>query len=168
MTQLSRTALKAFFQTGLKPTQSNFADLIDSVPNFVNLDPGTWLSKHILYSDISYAGTSYNLAFLSHAAKQFIDYWIVYSVTAFRGGTISACTMQPFSSVGGYPLAGVRDLYVAGGNFVSLRLGQFPYYACDMVNPWNSILTFTATGGNLNTLSQGEAYIYYKLTALTA
>jgi len=36
MTQLSRSALKLFFETGDIPTESNFADLIDSTPNFVS------------------------------------------------------------------------------------------------------------------------------------
>lgn len=36
MTQRSRSALKAFFETGDKPTEAQFADLIDSCPNFVD------------------------------------------------------------------------------------------------------------------------------------
>ena len=33
MTKINKAALKAYFQTGKIPTQSNFADLIDSVMN---------------------------------------------------------------------------------------------------------------------------------------
>lgn len=33
MTKINKQALKAYFQTGKIPTQSNFADLIDSVMN---------------------------------------------------------------------------------------------------------------------------------------
>ena len=33
MTRINKQALKAYFQTGKIPTQSNFADLIDSVMN---------------------------------------------------------------------------------------------------------------------------------------
>ena len=33
MSQQNRVNLKSFFQTGFKPTQSNFSDLIDSIPN---------------------------------------------------------------------------------------------------------------------------------------
>lgn len=36
MTALSRAALKAFFETGDKPTEAQFSDLIDSVPNLVD------------------------------------------------------------------------------------------------------------------------------------
>ena len=39
MTQRSRTALKAFFETGDKPTQQQFADLIDSVLNYTDDAP---------------------------------------------------------------------------------------------------------------------------------
>lgn len=33
MTKINKQVLKAYFQTGKIPTQSNFADLIDSVMN---------------------------------------------------------------------------------------------------------------------------------------
>lgn len=33
MTKINKQTLKAYFQTGKIPTQSNFADLIDSVMN---------------------------------------------------------------------------------------------------------------------------------------
>jgi hypothetical protein len=33
MTKINKQALKAYFQTGKIPTQSNFADLIDKIPN---------------------------------------------------------------------------------------------------------------------------------------
>lgn len=33
MTKINKQALKAYFQTGKIPTQSNFVDLIDSVMN---------------------------------------------------------------------------------------------------------------------------------------
>lgn len=33
MAKINKAALKAYFQTGKIPTQSNFADLIDSVMN---------------------------------------------------------------------------------------------------------------------------------------
>lgn len=33
MAKINKQALKAYFQTGKIPTQSNFADLIDSVMN---------------------------------------------------------------------------------------------------------------------------------------
>jgi len=36
MTQKSRLILKSFFETGDKPTEPEFVDLIDSVPNFAD------------------------------------------------------------------------------------------------------------------------------------
>lgn len=36
MAQISRVALKAFFETGDNPTEANFIDLIDSLFNFVD------------------------------------------------------------------------------------------------------------------------------------
>ena len=36
MAKINKAALKAYFQTGKIPTQSNFADLIDSVWNWVD------------------------------------------------------------------------------------------------------------------------------------
>lgn len=33
MTKINKQVLKAYFQTGKIPTQSNFADLIDSIMN---------------------------------------------------------------------------------------------------------------------------------------
>lgn len=45
MTKINKQALKAYFQTGKIPTQSNFADLIDSVMN------------------IPYGGEGFNISF---------------------------------------------------------------------------------------------------------
>nr|DAO22273.1 MAG TPA: hypothetical protein [Bacteriophage sp.] len=45
MTKINKQALKAYFQTGKIPTQSNFADLIDSV---MNIPDGGWDSTLVL------------------------------------------------------------------------------------------------------------------------
>lgn len=43
MTKINKQALKAYFQTGKIPTQSNFADLIDKIPNSDNLGGGCYI-----------------------------------------------------------------------------------------------------------------------------
>lgn len=45
MGQLNRAALKAFFETGDKPTQAQFSDFIDSVLNYID---DTYLYPHFI------------------------------------------------------------------------------------------------------------------------
>lgn len=45
MAKINKQALKAYFQTGKIPTQSNFADLIDSVMNIPDWGGGFNISS---------------------------------------------------------------------------------------------------------------------------
>jgi len=56
MAQLSRAALEAFFETGDKPSESNFVDLIDSCLNFVS-DGAPIKVESVTISRTAMAGT---------------------------------------------------------------------------------------------------------------
>lgn len=57
MSQRTRAALKAFFETGDKPTQSQFGDFIDSAPNYS--DNGAPISRvYFEYTNQATTGTS--------------------------------------------------------------------------------------------------------------
>lgn len=55
MVRINKAALKAYFQTGKIPTQSNFADLIDSVMNI----PDGGMDSTIVFSNGDKDGTAY-------------------------------------------------------------------------------------------------------------
>lgn len=61
MAQKNRTDLKAFFETGDKPTQSQFADLIDSFYNIDEDDSG-WQTATLQNGFINYGTSSYSNA----------------------------------------------------------------------------------------------------------
>lgn len=62
MSQLSRTALKAFFETGDMPTEAQFGDLIDSSPNIVDDGPSPAIIQSDVNSYISFDGSPVDFA----------------------------------------------------------------------------------------------------------
>lgn len=168
MTQRSRAALKAFFQTGLKPTQSNFGDLIESVPNFGDLDPSGWLKLNIKYSDISAAGTSFTLTVNASVPAKCIFLFPSFNCkTYFSGGTISQLTIIPYTN-SSQSCSSISLMTGINRNCITFfNPYTIGYTQADFTNPWAFKLVFTSTGGNLNTLSAGELDFYYLLQQLT-
>jgi len=168
MTTKTRSALKAFFLTGLKPSASNFADFIDSDPNFGDVDPGIWTKFTIKYTDILYAGTSYQLPWLSSVpAKTIIDKCFIVIKTYFTGGTISNVQMAPYTD--GTTYSGFLTIFS-----VSLLNSAIPFYSFSNTykngrfdTTCNFIFQFISSSANLNALTAGELDFYYKLQQLT-
>jgi len=51
MSQLGRVALKAFFEAGDTPTESQFVDLIDSLLNIIDDNHCCWKKETINFDD---------------------------------------------------------------------------------------------------------------------
>jgi hypothetical protein len=163
MTQRTRATLKTYFETGDKPTQTQFEDFIDSIPNFANGDSSLWTKKTVLYTDLTgLGGSSAYLAGETLVAKQICHEIIVHTKTAFTGGTISAAACSAYQGSGTHPVSNALNIFAAGGDASTLRAYMGGAYAGDFVNSWDLKWYFSVTGDTLNHLTAGEIDIYYR------
>jgi len=90
MPQLNRLALKAFFEAGDTPTESQFVDLIDSLLNIIDDNHVPWQKTTINFDDFQpdAAKIKFITAFNVPAGEQ-VYRFIIHPTISFSGGPIT-------------------------------------------------------------------------------
>jgi len=87
MSEQTTTTLKTYFNTGDKPTEAQFSNLIDSFQNFSDSGlKSRVVGKKVLFSDINGGvspDTEIDLDFVTLAANEIISCVYINSITAF-------------------------------------------------------------------------------------
>ena len=87
----TRTELKAFFETGDFPTESQFADLIDSSPNYTDDDLQLWYKVSKVFSDWQPSGTKIkSVPLISIPSGKVLTGIIGRLITPFSGQNIAS------------------------------------------------------------------------------
>lgn len=139
---------------------------VDNITSEDLTDAATLLSKYTIdYTDIAAAATSDTETFLSLPEKTMIEYIVVKHSTAFSGGSISALTVDIGDASDADELLSAFDVFQtvaeAANEVVScVYIGAF-------ASSTNIIATFTATGDNLDQLTQGSLDIWVKKKGMT-
>lgn len=173
MAELGRAALKAFFEAGDTPTESQFSDLIDSLVNIVDDDFCEWNKVTINFDDFQpeVGKTKFIDAFNVPAGYQ-VHRLIIHPTIAFTGAPITNATVELYEET---DTAAYHSTTVVVFTAPTDKSGKVsPGY----ITASNYLIDFT-TGNNvriklviigalaeINDLTQGSLDIYYKLDKL--
>lgn len=121
----------------------------------------TLLDKYTVdYTDIQTAATTNTATLLSLPAKTLIEFVIIKHSTAFAGGSISALTVDVGDATDADELIAAFDVVQAVAEGAS-QITSAPYIGA-FASATNIVATFTATGDNLDQLTQGSVDIWIK------
>ena len=164
MTQLSRTALKALFQTNDVPTQTDFENFIDSIPNFVDNDPSEYLKLSVDFTAVQIASTIKDITIVAALPRtSLITLQGLVLNSYFTGGAIATCTIITY--IDGYASTAVASVF--SGTSLNLFSNIVSSRQCGVANPALFKIRFTSTGANLDALTAGNLDFYYKLSKIT-
>lgn len=167
MSLLTRTQLKALFQTGLKPTQQNFSDFIDSVPNIAEKSPAGWSSQTFSYTDIQAAGLTKDFTFITLNQKQFIKTLIYHITTTFAAPSMTALNFRLWDGAFANAITPAQSIIPLGGTMQSFYPTTWSGQMMDIATTYIEKIRFTIVGAaNLNALTAGSLTIYYELETL--
>ena len=130
MAEISRTALKAYFETGDKPTEAQYIDLIDSMFNF-NDDTTT-------YAGLTFKKTAYANKSASFTHAYAIDTMVLYVLIK---RTLSNPTVKCGTSAGTDDIFRQRTIDPTG-EYYTITLNK------SFAN--SGTLYFTVAGGTVN------------------
>jgi hypothetical protein len=101
MSEKTRTELKAYFETGDMPTQSEFEDFIDSVPNLAQGEGQKIYFKEILYTDfVDIEALSSNFPFFTAPENYFVQSLIVTINQVFESPSNSTLDIYLYNTNG--------------------------------------------------------------------
>ena len=168
MAQQTRTTLKNYFLTGDKPTQSQFADLIDSFLNFAELDFSAWTKATIIYSSLTgLPGSDVLIPAAVLNAKEYITDIIVHVETAFAGPGISNGAIAAKDAAGTDFLSGYASIITTGSNTNTLRPTMAGYFSTNVAASWQSNIYLFISGCTLAQLTAGKVNIYIRTAKIT-
>src|SRR4030042_1768829 len=165
MAEKSRTELKAFFETGDRPTQSQFEDLIDSVLNIVNDGFKAWTKLRLSYTDFQPdAGATKTINSIPVPAGYQLGKAFLIPITTFAGGLISAANIQLYDpqDLNVY-FNSQCDVYTAIGNYTGICVPGFVNTDRRLQHRTSSSYVrakLSVTGGTMNSLTSGVIDIY--------
>ena len=168
MTLRSRSTLKGYFNTGDKPTETQFSDFIESIPNYADYDPGTWMKKTILYSDVSAASTTKTLQIIASIPAKCIVKDLGCNIkTYFTGGAISNVNIRPQTNSS--TMFGNLSVFASTSKncFSQMNSYAVAYVNGNFSSVWTFNLLFISVSANLDQLTAGELDFYYRLQQLT-
>lgn len=134
---------------------------VDNITSEDLTDAATLLSKYTIgFADIAAAATTDTESFLTLPEKTVIEYIVVKHSTAFAGGSISALTVDIGDASDADELLSGFDVFQAVAD--AAREIVSCVYIGAFSGSTNIIATFTATGDNLDQLTQGSLDIWVK------
>lgn len=174
MAQLDRAALKAFFETGDKPTQTQFADLIDSLFNFIDDFSLPFIKVTKLFSDFQPNATNTGIIpFAVVPAGYQINRLFIKHSTLFSGGLINSAKIFVRDSSNQIDLMpSLYDVYQPPGDTIGIISAAMNTTSAtnrimDFINPSNILLGLTVDDpprtAIIDDLTQGSLDIYYRL-----
>ena len=173
MSQLGRAALKAFFEAGDTPTESQFVDLIDSLVNIIDDHFCEWNKVTINFDDFQPDATKIKFinAFSVPAGSQ-LHRLILHPTINFIGGPITAANIEIYEETDSFAYVN------ADANVFAAITGKSGKVSPGYLTNGNFLIDFAA-GNNIrarlevvgalaeiNDLIQGSLDIYYKLDKL--
>ena len=174
MSQLGRIALKAFFEAGDTPTESQFVDLIDSMLNIIDDNNCFWQKITINFDDFQPDATKIKFIDLFNVpAGSQVHRFIIHPTINYIGGPITDSFIEIYEATCNHPYVN-SDVNVF--NAITGKSGKVsPGYITT-----DSFLIHFTVGSTLkirlevigalaeiNDLTQGSIDIYYKLDKLT-
>lgn len=163
----TRSTLKAYFNTGDKPTEAQFSDLIDSIPNILDDGPLAFTKLTFDYTDFQPGVNfdSYIDAFDVPQGYQ-LDKVVIVSKTQFNGAGISAANLRGYDSSDTYLLTNwLINLYTAPSNtFGCISPGYSGSNVISSIAASSKIrMRLTSAGAFISALAGGEFDLYYRL-----
>lgn len=170
MAEKTRNELKAFFETGDLPTEQEFADFIDSVPNIETDGLGAWQSVSVLYSDFQPNASSVGLfdVFSVPAGYQVSGLFGVL-VSAFSGAPIAELILSMIikGTLGFFNGAKIPNAVTLGTDKGFFTQGSSEGAVINVSSGGIAQVKIqTIFGGTVDSLSSGEITLYYKLDKL--
>jgi hypothetical protein len=166
MTAITKAALKAFFNTGDKPTEAQFADFIDSYPNLSDGDYGLMNKYDVLYSALSGSVYTQDILLCSNLpAWRCHDFNFVFKA-AFTGPSLSNFTVAFIDMTYNHVLH--TAVVPFGSIIMNMHFSVSPIvqYQGSYNTSWNFGLRFTSTNCYLKDLTAGEILCFYRRSLL--
>lgn len=170
MSQLGRVALKAFFEAGDTPTESQFVDLVDSLVNIIDDSFCEWNKITINYDDFQpEAGkTKFIDAFNVPAGSQ-LHRLIIHPTTRFNGAPTTDAFIEIYeeTDTNTYENTDVNvfDAVTAKSGKASSGYTLIDNFLIDFSAGNNIRIKLEVVGAlaEIDSLVQGSIDIYYKL-----
>jgi len=167
MTQQNSATLKNYFLTGDKPTQTQFANLIDSYYNLSDHAADGWKSLVVPYTDMQIAALTKTVAFITLAQKQVIKTLMYHITTTFAAPSMTTLTFRLWDNVPSNALTAAISMTAVGGNAQTFFNNTWSGPVMDVVNPYSLKLQFIIAGAaSLNALTAGSMTLFYELVTL--
>ncbi len=167
MAILDRAALKLFFETGDKPTQAQFADFIDSVPNFDDDGIGVWTKFTFDFTDFQpNAGTAGLVTIISLPALSILDNVQIKHSTPWAGGPIINSVMVLADPGGLFQYSTILDVFSFPAPTFGVSGRTVVNAIFDASGAFNLSLGLTVFGGVIDDLSQGDVNVWLKIDQL--
>lgn len=173
MSEQTRAILKTYFETGDRPTEQEFINLIDSMLNIKDDGFGGWQSITLSYTAWQPgAVTSKYINAIPVPAGYQINRIVIIPETSFRGGTVASCFVRLFESSDTYFVdLSDTDVYTALTNTTgNICSGVISHDRCLSnllaLSYIRARLTVTGAGATINSLTQGSIKLYYRLDKL--
>ena len=174
MAQKTRTELKAYFNVGDFPTETEFANFIDSIPNLI--DDGICCMQSVTktYADFQPAGATIKFIDLfAFPANHQIEFLVLRNNITFNGGGTNLAKLSFYNGNDAFYFFNMVNLDVFLP--ISNRSGSI-YYGINGftkgildIAGGNVRVKLEASGAgviDIDNLTQGSFTVYYKLQAL--
>jgi len=170
MSQKNRTELKAYFEVGDTPTESQFIDLIDSMVNALEESYLFWYKSTIEYTDFQPESGDFKfiLAFPIPAGYQ-LSRVIIHPTEEFIGGPIASAIVALYDETNSTSYVNTdTDVFSAPtdkSGKVSPGYTTTSNFLIDLVAGGDIHIKLGVTGtlAEIDDLTQGALDIYYKL-----
>jgi len=168
MAQKDRTTLKSYFETGDLPTQSEFADLIDSFPNLSEKEYGVFQKKTISYADfIGISSPNGFVDFLTLGAKETFVSAYIKADPAFDSPSTSALSIAIFDDTNSLDISGAPSIDINQPIVDQLQsLSPTDYGQPTISTPRTIKLSFISGADDLEDFTAGSVDIYYSIVKL--
>lgn len=169
MAQLSRAALISFFETGDKPEGFEFADLIDSIPNFVDDGIGVWEKFTFDYTAFQpNPGPSGFITIKNVPARSILSNAQIKHSIAWSGGPIIGASLSLYEITQDVQFTISANVFVPPANTGGASGRAASNAIFDFNNPYDISLAILVIGGVINDLTQGTVDVWIKVDQLPA
>lgn len=169
MATLGRTALEAFFETGDKPTQEQFTNLIESCVNIKDDGYGVWEKLTVSYTDFQPSGAAAGIiAIKAVPAKSYLVGVQIKNTSQWLGGAITSAIVAVSDATGAFQYSRTHDCFIAPTPIYGVSGRTFLNIILDSDDPDNIYLGLQVVGGVINDLTQGTLDVWLKVDQLPA